>query len=517
MRITIDDLPKNRVSLLFRALVAGTLIALLAMGWLMWRDRFQYECRNETTTFAVLGIEQNGEELVSFAGTNFLATLHKMGLSFKGGSREARERFADYYFADTDRAGEVVNVPFVWIYARGNVDEMKTAGYKSFGKAFFDREKFAFSIVDPATRFAMQLDPESFTVFHSKTGDAIAAMPLPVRPVWSSDFGSDFSEHWLLRVEAKDGNGAWQKLDEFECRFVSQNFDIPPELYGMQKLTDDERAQSERLPVPAMTAVVKSIAFPRDLRSFSMPQEMSAAFGKMEIELAGTENFYNWRLGNFALGSAKTLREATGAEIVPADVLMFAPTDPQQICLTAPDRFHVNVRFLENEEFGTLDGNVLSTPIAKVAFPRENDEWAVLAKLVKMQGFGANEILPEQKLKLGKAANTRVSFAGQTCRMRAFLDDDYFRILKKSPPAIVIEITELPMLAKEYAPELFFVPANVRTDSNEILVPESVVIVRPGVYQYWFMPLGNAKEVFVMLGVSRIVEASGFVVPEIEN
>lgn len=515
MSKTIDDLPKNKYSRPAVALFAGMLVFVLISGWMMWRDRFQYTCKTADTSFAVLGIEQNGDELVSFAGTSFLSALKKMGLGFKSGSAEARERFADYCFGDSDRGNEVANVPFVWIFARGTEESMKDAGYKTRGEVFFDSGRFAFSVVDPATKFAVQLDPESFTVFHAKTGDAVSAVPLPVRPVWSEDFGTDLDENWILRIEEKTG-GNWKRLGEFECRFRSRNFDIAPELYGAAKLTEEENEQIESLPVPDLSASVKSVSFPRDLRCFSTRQSESARFGKMEIELAGTENFYNWKLKNFALASAGTLRAATGFEVVPADLLMLAPTDPQQVCFTAPDRFHFNVRFLENETFETLDGNKLSTPIAKTVFPREGDEWAVLAKLVKTNGFSEKEILPETTLKLGKGTTSRISFAGRTCRVRAFTDDKYFRILKNEPPALVIEVAELPVLSKEDAPEIFFVPANVRSDSNEILIPESTVIVRPGVRQYWFLPRVPVKEVRVMFGVSRVVEVPGFVVPEIQ-
>ncbi|MCR5184244.1 MAG: hypothetical protein K6B46_06070 [Opitutales bacterium] len=511
MSLTVDDLPK-RPSWLLRLSAVATVLVLIVAGTLMWSDRFRCECETEEVVFSVLGIEQDGAVLESFAGANFLKTLQKMGLGFKSGSLEARERFADYYFGDIARANESRNVPFVWIYARGRTDAAKDAGYYSGGKFFFEGEKFVFSVVDPRTRFAVQLDPDSFTVFHAKTGDAIAAIPLPVRPVWNDGFNEDFFENWLLRIESKKDTD-WERLGEFECRFISQSFDIPAESYGNKRLTDEEREQIEALPVPALTATVTALSFPHDLRTFSTLREESEKFGTMKIALAGTENFYHWQLENFALGSKKTLEAALWSDAVPADVRLFAPTDPQQVCLTAPDRFHSNVRFLENESFGSLDGNELTVPIAKTIFPREDDMWAVYARLVKVRGFGQKEILAEQKIKLGKGSNQRISYAGRTCRVRAFFDENYFRILKGAPPALVLEVADLPSLSKEDAPELFFVPANVRSDGNEILVPESVVIVRPGVYQYWFLPSVPVKELFVMLGVSRVVTAEGFAFP----
>ena len=62
--------------------------------------------------------------------------------------------------------------------------------------------------------------------------------------------------------------------------------------------------------------------------------------------------------------------------------------------------------------------------------------------------------------------------------------------------------------------EFFWAPYRVKTDAGEDLFPESLVNVRPGVRQYWFLPhRGVPAKIDVVFAVTRCVRRSAEIVP----
>lgn len=483
---SIDRIVNPPKNIILRMWVGAGLIIAAVFCFVLWDERFRESCKTDEVFFAVLGIEQAGSVRESFSGNNFSVRMAKMGLALVPARAEAMKKLAEVLYDDEERAAEFGSVPFIWIYADGRTTEAKDLGFETLGKAFFDPEKFAFSIADE-NGFSAQISPHLQTIFRAQTGDAICALPILRRPPNAGKF--------RLEIAARGNDGTWSRIGNiaFDCKLNPTA--LPQEVLPGARLSEAQREEADSLPTIVPAATIVALREPRQSRFYSSSLENREAFGELEISLGEPSGipFDAWRLENILLGSSN------GAF-------------PQDSLWEEPDAFHSNVRFLEDETFGTLKGNTLQVPIAKTLFPQAGEKWNVKATLVRRMGFRPEEIHRFPSLKISRSASV-VRFGGTYVRVRAFLEEDYARLIANDVPALVIEIAGTANLS---APEaLFWQPYRVKTDCGEEMLPESIVVVRPGVYQYWFMPMRRPKMVEITYAITRAAVISGEILPEI--
>ena len=398
------------------------------------------------------------------------------------------KRLAEVLY-DEERADEFNSVPFIWIYADGKTTEAKDAGFETLGKAFFNPEKFAFSIADE-NGFSAQISPYLQTIYRAKTGDAICALPVLRRPPNAGKF--------RLEIAARGNDGAWTKIGDvaFDCSLDETV--LPTEFTEGAALSEKQAEELESLPkIAPAGAKILALSEPQQSRFYSSPLEDRACFGELAIGF-GTQSevpLYAWRLENIALES-------------------LSGDFPQANLWEEPDAFHRNVRFLEDETFDFLKGNVLRVPVAKTLFPQAEASWKVKAALVRRMAFRPEEIQRFPALKISRSTSV-VRYAGTYVQVRAFLEEGYSRLIANDVPALVVEIAGTADLSRPGA--LFWQPYRVKTDRGEEMLPESIVVVRPGVYQYWFMPMRRPKQLEITYAITRAAIVEGTVKAEIRS
>lgn len=488
---SIDRIVNPPKNIILRMWVFAGIFVAAVFCFVLWDERFRAEAETDEVYFGILGIEQNGKIRQSFSGSNFSVRMSKMGLSLAPARTEALKKLAEMFLGDEERFAEFGNVPLIWIYADGRTPEAKDEAYKTLGKALFVPEKFCFSVADPSG-FSIQIDPKILTIFRAKTGEAIAAFPLLQRPPNSGKF--DF------KIFARNAENVWAQIGNapFDCRLAPDN-PFPPEIVApAPALSEKEREEQFELgPVAPDFAQIRKVVVPKTSRFYSDSLSEIDAFGNIELEIRGNEKIpaHAWSLENVSLQSEST-------------------ENPQSAPWKMRDAFHSNVRFFEEDAFENYTGTALSVPLAKTLFPRAGEKWKVTAALVRKFGFAPEEIREFPELKLSKVS-TPIRFAGSAVNVRAFLDEEYYRLLAGSAPALILEIAGTADWEKPGT--LFWQPFRLQTDTREELLPESVVIVRPGVYQYWYIPRKKPKKVRVTYAVTRPVLVSSVLEPEVKT
>lgn len=485
---SIDRIVNPPKNIILRMWVGAGLIIAAVFCFVLWDERFRESCQTDDVFFAVLGVEQGGNVCESFSGNNFSVRMAKMGLALVPAHGEAMKKLAEVLFDDEERAAEFANVPFIWIYADGRTTEAKDLGFETLGKAFFNPEKFAFSIADE-NGFSAQISPHLQTIFRAQTGDAICALPLLRRPPNPGKF--------RLEIAARGNDGTWKRIGNiaFDCKLKPTV--LPPKISPGAQLSEKQQEELDSIPAIVPAAKIVALREPQTSRFYSSSLENRDAFGEAEIRLGDAAEipFDAWRLENVLLVSNSA-------------------AFPQESLWEEPDAFHANVRFLEDETFGVLRGNVLRVPIAKTLFPQAGEKWNVKAALVRRMAFHPEEIHRFPTLRISRSASV-IRFGGTYVRVRAFLEEDYSRLIANNVPALVVEIAGTADLSRPCA--LFWQPYRVKTDCGEEMLPESIVVVRPGVYQYWFMPMRRPKSVEITYAITRAAVVSGEVSPEIRT
>lgn len=483
---SIDRIVNPPKNIILRMWVGAGLIIAAVFFFVLWDERFRESCETEDVFFAVLGAEQGGSIRESFSGSNFSVRMAKMGLALAPARVDAMKKLAEVLYDDEERAGEFASVPFIWIYADGRTAEVKDLGFETLGKAFFNPEKFAFSVADE-NGFSAQIAPQLITIFRAKTGDAIGALPVLRHPPNAGKF--------RLQIAACGNDGVWTRIGDiaFDCR-LDATF-ISPEPFPDTPLPEKLADEFNSLPLVAPEAEILAVTEPKESRFYSSPLENRELFGELSLKLGTSPDvpLHAWRVENVCLATENK-------------------TFPQQSLWEEPDAFHANVRFLEDESFDSLKGNCLRVPIAKTLFPKDGEKWQVKATLVRRMAFRPEEIHRFPALKMSKSPSV-VRFGGTYVRVRAFLEEGYSRLIANNVPALVVEIAGTADLSRSGA--LFWQPYRVKTDCGEEMLPESVVIVRPGVYQYWFMPMKRPKSAEITYAITRAAVVAGEAIPEV--
>lgn len=483
--------PKNIILRMW--VVAGLIVAAVFL-FVLWDERFRADAETDTVFFGILGVEQDGQVKQSFSGNNFSVRMAKMGLSLAPAHRKTMKQAAETLFGDEEEFEALAGVPVVWVYANGRTLEAKDRGYETLGKVFFDPEQYSFSVAAP-DGFSVQIDPKLITIFRAKTGEAIGAFPLLQRPPNAGQFN--------FEIATRLPDGQWKKIGTtpFDCKLAPSlplgeiAEDAPPA--PLPELSEQEAEERYALPfIAPRDAEIRRIEVPRTSLFYSSNLASRKAFGALTLQITGDEKLpgYAWRVENIALRS-------------PAQAF------PQQAGWEEPDALHTNIRFLEDESFEEQRGDLLETPIAKTLFPQTNEPWRVTAALVRRFGFRPEEIREFPPLKISKVDST-IRFAGNYVRVRAFFEEDYYRLLANSVPALVLEIAGNPDWDDPRT--LFWQPFRLKTDTGEEMIPESVVIVRPGVYQYWYMPTKRPKKVHVTYAITRVALVSETIAPAVK-
>lgn len=488
---SIDRIVNPPKNIILRMWVFAGIIVAAVFCFVLWDERFRAEAETDEVYFGILGIEQSGKIRQSFSGSNFSVRMSKMGLSLAPARTEALKKLAEMFLGDEERFGEFGNTPLIWVYADGRTPEAKDEAYKTHGNAFFVPEKFCFSVADK-NGFSIQIDPKILTIFRAKTGEAIAALPLLQRPSDSGKF--DFE------IFAKTAETAWTRIGSaaFDCRLTPENPFPPETVESVPELSEKERDELAEIGIVSpVSAQIRKVDVPKTSRFYSTDLSEISTFGNIELEIHGNGKIptHAWSLENVSLRSESA-------------------ENPQCAPWKMRDAFHSNIRFFEEDVFENYSGTTLRVPLAKTLFPQAKEKWNVTAALVRKFGFTPEEIREFPELKLSKVS-TPIRFAGSRVNVRAFLDENYYRLLAGSAPALVLEIAGT--ADWETPGTLFWQPFRLQTDTREELLPESVVIVRPGVYQYWYIPRKKPKKVRVTYAVTRPALVSATLEPEVKT
>lgn len=475
---------------------AGAALLILAVfAVLSWNDRFRENIETSEAVFSPFGVEIRGNEAANFTGSRgFFAKMNKLGLGATAREYELEDLFAALGENAENGAGK--SVPVLWIYAEGKTKEARDRCVQTFGKVFFASEKLCFSIAD-AAGFSVQVDPQTFHVLWARDGGAICAIPLLQIPPETGKNG------FVLRIEERGENGAWTRAGEVkfppfdvpadeENAVPAENSETPENISADENSAKNPAEPDEFFP---QEISAESLAFPRECRFFSAPLWDRSAFGKLRLNVrgdaAGKVPAAAWNLENLELRA-----------------------ENQTFPLARADALHRNVRFLDDEIFEEKSDGVLSVPVAKTLFPRNGEAWTLKMRFYR-QAFFPQDFFTPPPLHVSKikgAAPKNFEFAGTQTKIKAFLDDEYFRRLNNKIPALVVEIRQD---AGGNATH-FWEPFRVRSDAGEELALESVVEVEPGVRQYWFLPLrATPKKIELVCAVTRFFYAESEIVPEI--
>lgn len=485
---------------LIGAVVIGAVVAFL-----MWNDRFRESVETSIARISPFGLEIRGNEAANFTGSRgFFSKMNKLGLPPVSRKAELAALFEAIGTAESGgySVGKIFeDSPILWVYAEGLTKADRDRCVQTYGKVFFDRSRFCFSIV-AENGFSVQLDPASFCVLWAKDGGAICAVPLLVLP-------DDVAENgFVFRVEERGADGAWKTCGEigfprFEPPFIDW-FAEEQSLSATEKTNETDAEISE----PALDEIlpqrvtIDTFSVPEICRFFSADLSDRAAFGELRVSIVGNASgkvpAAAWSLENFGLYSDDC------AQVFP---------------ISRNDAFHKNVRFLDSEIFEDNAGGVLSVPVAKTLFPNavasdvsEQKPWHLQMRFVRNVYF-PEDYFSAEPLRVAKSdavIGEAVSVKNSTVKVRAFREPNYLRLLNNDFPAVVLEIEQQPGMNADF----FWAPYRVRTDKGEELFPESVVNVRPGVRQYWFLPRRDIPaKLDVIYAVTRYLYIDGEIVP----
>lgn len=473
--------------------VALALILAVA-AFLTWSNRFRETVETSIARISPFGIEVAGTENANFTGKRgFFSKMNQMGLPPATRKAELAALFEELEAAG---AGAFADVPVLWIYAEGRTKEDRDRCVQTFGKVFFDRERFCYSVVD-GNGFSVQLDPDTFRVLWAKDGGAVCAFPLLQLPPDCAERG------FLFRIEERASGNAWKLCGEIAFpplpppEYFSPGSAVPEPAENEADAASEDVREPDPAEIEPAAVSVESLAFPQRCRFFSALPRDRAAFGEIRVRIEGNASgkvpAAAWTLDNFALRAPH-----------------------QAFPMTRADAFHKNMRFLEKEIFESDAGGVLRVPVAKTLFPSlagngEAQAWRVDLRLVRGVYF-PEDLQAFPSLRVGKNDSVlpeTLAAKGSTAKVRAFRRDDYFRLLNNKMPAVVLEV-EQPHGDDEFS----WAPYRVKTDAGEDLFPESLVNVRPGVRQYWFLPhRGVPAKIDVVFAVTRCVRRSAEIVP----
>lgn len=486
--------------IILRMWIIAAAIILAVTLFLMWSDRFRENADTSISRISVFGVESAGREAENFTGARgFFKKMNKLGLP--AATRKAELKALFEQLEETGTLVALPNPPVLWVYAEGLTKEDRDRCVQTYGKVFFEKSRFCFSVID-ARGFAIQLDPDTFRVLWAKDGGAVCALPLLSLP---EDTGT---QGFTFRVEERAPDGmSWKNCGEIKISaFVPPGLDeaaiaaleAPSAHYSsIAEIASDNEIDPQRI-------TIESLSVPQDCRFFSSSPADRAAFGELNLRIAenpsGKVPAVGWSLENFGL---------------------FAPGDApvQEFPITRADAFHKNVRFLENEIFENNAGGVLSVPVAKTLFPSADSLGEARPWLVQMR-FVRNVFFPDDfhafpPLRVGKNDSVLaepISTESATARVRAFRVSDYFRVRSEKIPAIVLEIAQDLGVGNDF----YWTPYRVKTDAGEELFPESVVNVKPGVKQYWFLPRRSAPaKIEVVYAVTQCVFCEAEIVPTV--
>lgn len=480
-------------------LVAAAIILAVTV-FLMWSDRFRENVDTSIASVSVFGVEAEGREAANFTGTRgFFKKMNKLGLPASTRNAELKVLFEQ--LEETGTLVSLPNPPVLWVYAEGLTKEDRDRCVQTYGKVFFEKSKFCFSVID-ARGFAIQLDPDTFRVLWAKDGGAVCALPLLSLPDDTGTHGFTF------RVEERLPDGvSWKNCGEIKIpAFPLPSMDEAA-VAALAAPVENYSAVAEISPeseIDPPSIAIESLVVPRDCRFFSSSPADRAAFGTLSVRIgenkSGKVPAVAWSLENFGLFS-------------PAD----APT--QEFPITRADALHKNVRFLENEIFENNADGVLRVPVAKTLFPSADARGNARPWLVQMR-FVRSVFFPEDfhafpPLRIGKNDSVLaepISTENATAKVRAFRVPDYFRVRSKKIPAVVLEISQELGVGDDF----YWVPYRVKTDAGEELFPESTVNVKPGVKQYWFLPRRSAPaKIEVVYAVTRSVFCEAEIAPTV--
>lgn len=490
----IEEIVTPRKNYILRLWLIFGAIMLAFTGFMLWTFRFQASCEGENAEYALIGTEKNRRQIEAFAGTNFLEKMKR--LNFPAAAREEFLQAIDDKIAENPAGTFPAGTPLIlWLYARGNDRETRDAAVGSFGESLFLREKICFSIEDE-NGFSIQINPENFKIFWAKDGVAVCGIAL---------FENVPAEKFFFKIEEKI-DGKWTKIGTF--RLKNPKTPVPEIVENVPVVLDEKaRAEHDRLPkIVPKNATIESLSVPKNARFYSSDLRDRKAFGELILQLNDDAELgvpaRAWSVENLAL------EDATGA----------------QANFATRDVFHTNVRFLTDESFEIREGNRLSVPISKTLFPKYADKkthgvpanaWRVTARLVRTGTFAPEEFIDTfEKLRVGSTSGTsttRLRFGGETVRVRAFLEKNYFRLIANDVPALVLEI------GGASDAKFFWQPFRVKTDKGEDLAPESIVAVAPGIYQYWFMPNRAPASLGLTYTITRAAYISAEIVPAITD
>ncbi len=485
--------------IILRMWIVAAAIIIGVMLFLMWSDRFRENTETSIARISVFGVESGGREAVDFTGARgFFKKMNKLGLP--AGTRKSELKALFDRLEETGALVSVPNPPVLWVYAEGLSKEDRDRCVQTYGKTFFEKSKFCFSVID-ARGFAIQLDPDTFRVLWAKDGAAVCALPLLSLP---EDTGT---QGFTFRVEEKLPDGvSWKNCGEVRIpAFPLPDLDEET-LAALEAPSDGDYSRiAELLPendIDPKSVTIESLAVPGDCRFFSSAPADREAFGTLSVNIeanpSGKVPAVAWSLENFGLFSPSN-----------------APV--QEFPITRADALHKNVRFLENEIFENNADGVLRVPVAKALFPSADSRgvsrpWLVQMRFVR-NVFFTDDFHAFPPLRVGKNDSVLaepISSGSATARVRAFRVPDYFRVRSEKIPAVVLEIAQ----ESGENDDFYWVPYRVKTESGEELFPESVVNVSPGVKQYWFLPRrSDPAKIEVVYAVTRSVFCSAEIVP----
>lgn len=478
--------------------IFSAVVIVIVAAVLLWNDRFRESIETQSVRFSPFGIEVNNREVSNFTGSRgFFNKMNKLGLPASVRKTELATLFETTGNAENAFLAESKEVfaqtPVLWLYAEGLTKEDRDRSVQTFGKSFFDKNRYCFSIVDE-NGFAIQLDPESFHVLWARDGGAICALPLFVLPEYTRELG------FVFRIEERQADGGWKLAGEI----VLPEFDytpwFPPQIQIV--LPDGETPPEDD--INPKEVVIDSLFLPQNCRFYSSPLWDRSDFGQLRVLLRANDSgkvpAAAWSLDNFSLRAPNT----TG--------------DGQFFPMTRTDPFHRNVRFLEGELFEEEIEGALCVPVAKALFPAygEGDAfqpWEVELRFVRNIFFRDDfHAFPAKRVAKSSAVIPETLKARESsAKVRVFRDHEYMRLLNNDVPAVVLEI-------EQSDPEFFWAPYRVKTDTGEELFPESIVNVSPNIRQYWFLPRKKElTKVEVIYTVTPYFYASGLVTPIVEE
>lgn len=482
-------------------------VILIVAGVLTWNDRFRESLDTSIARVSIFGVESDGNEVVGYTGgRGFFAKMNKLGLPPAARRAELAELFSALKEAGT-LAPEVSGVPVLWLFAEGLTKDERDKSVQTYGKVFFDKQRFCISVVD-GNGFAVQLDSDTFRILWARDGGAICALPLLQLPDDACARG------FAVRIEERGNAGEWRDCGEFRLPKMPAGTQFEyAEGKAEENAEEPNFVEPDTSEIFPKSVVAESFSVPKLARFFSAELWNRAKFGEMRLRLtpndSGRVPAAAWTLENFGIVALGTDANGDASE--------------QNFPSTRADAFHKDVRFLDNELFETDDGNgggALRVPVAKTLFPTPDADgkpfpWRL--DLIFVRGVHFTEDLHEfPPIRVGSNASVLsnpISAKNSKVKVRAFRDEKYVRRLKGKPAAVILEV-ENPLDGENS--DFYWEPVRVRSDSGEELFTESRVFAAAGVRQYCFLPQRSAPaRIDVTFAVTRRFRTSVDVTPTV--